>query len=271
MKDYIFLSVYIFFSFNGFGQEYLPASSYINYPMAQIAFKDNKIFFWEAGTLNRDGTLKEAEKNLNGTYYLETTNNIKFLNIKWENGQTEKYLILYNNNLCYLYKDEGYMFFRGFKITNAAPGEFCFNVNYRNVQIESSSYLTERNVEYSTMNLNEKIGICWAEGVPGNGIGETLSIKMAGANTLHISIGFISLNKPYLFNENARPSKVELSVQDKYSIIANLDDTPNFQTIKLPEKLEKDETLKIKILDVYKGIKYEDTCINMILIDEAKY
>jgi hypothetical protein len=255
----------LYSNINIYGQDFLTESFYLEYPMMSFSFKDNKITFWEAGTL------KDAEKNFIGTYYLENVNHINYINIQWDNNQSEKYLILYNNNLCYLYKNDGYMYFRGFRVTNAAPGEFCFTVNYDNVQIESSSFLIEHNIKYSTENLNDKIGICWAEGVSGNGINETLYIKMNGANSLHISTGFVSFNKPYLFKENSRPRKIELSVDNKYSIIINLDDTPNFQTIKLPEELKKDEILRMKILEVYPGTKYEDTCINMILLDEAIY
>ena len=268
---YTFLLVGLLFSMNIFCQNMLPNSFYIEYPSMTFEFKENNIIFWESGTLNRDGSLKEPEKNLVGTYYLETINGIDFVNVRWDNSQSEKYLILYNNNLCYLYKNDGYMYFRGFRITNVAPGEFCFTNDYDNVQIESSTYLIEGTINYNTKNLNDRIGICWAEGVNGNGINEKLFLRMENANTLHISTGFVSYNKAYLFMENSRPKKIKLSVENKYSIIVDLKDTPNFHTIKLPEKLNRNEILVMEILEVYPGTKYEDTCINMILMDESIY
>jgi hypothetical protein len=48
-----------------------------------------------------------------------------------------------------------------------------------------------------------------------------------------------------------------------------LEDTPNFQTIISPECL-KDEMLKLEILDVYPGAKYEDTCINAIIFETSQ-
>jgi hypothetical protein len=268
---YTFFLICLFLNIDIFCQNILPNSRYIDYPSATFEFKGNNIIFWESGTLNRDGSLKEPEKNIIGTYYLENINGIDFVNIRWNNNQNEKYLILYNNNLCFLYKNDGPIYFRGFRITNAAPGEFCFSINYSNVQIESSSYLTEGNISYTTKNLNSNIGICWAEGVNGNGINEKLFIKMENANTLHISAGFVSFNKTYLFRENSRPKKIKLSVENKYSIIVDIEDTPNFHTIKLPEKLNKNETLVMEILEIHLGTKYEDTCINMVLVDEAIY
>lgn len=259
---YIFLLISLFFTKIAYCQNIIPDSLYLNYPAESFEFKNNSIRHWNDG------------KTMTGTYTLENINGINFINIRWENNQTEKYLILINNNLCFLYKNNGFPFFSGFRITNAAPGEFCFNVHDNNqINISATSQLTEGNTIYSTNNLNSRIGICWAEGVNSNGINETLSFRsdIDYINTLHISIGFISFDKPYLYSENSRPSRIEISVENKYSIIVNLDDTPNFQTIRLPEGLERNEILRIKILNVYEGTKYEDTCISILLIDAGVY
>jgi hypothetical protein len=271
MKNWFSL-FFLLFSVNIFSQEFfLPESSYINYPMMTFSFKGNKIEYWEAGTINKDGSIKEPEKNLQGTYFFEIVDKVNFINVQWENNQNEKYLILFNNELCFLYKMDGNMYFRGFKMRRGAPGESCFSVAYSNVEITASSYLLEGNVVYSTDKLNEKAGECWAEGVSGQGLNEILYMKMAGTNSIHISTGFVSFSKPYLFDQNSRPKKIELSVDNKYRIIVDLDDTPNFQTINLPEQLGRNEVLRLRILEVYNGTKYEDTCINTILFDWGKY
>jgi hypothetical protein len=236
-----------------------------------IRFENNEIMLWENSSFNMDGSQRTQERNLNGIYYLENINDVNFIIIQWENNQIERYLILYNNFLCFLYRSDGYPYFRGFKFRGGASGEGCFSVDYSNVEITASSYLIESNVTYNTGKLTEKIGECWVEGVTGQGINETLYIKMTGTNSIHISTGFISYNRLYLFGQNSRPRKIELSVENKYKIITDLDDTPNFQTINLPEQLEENDILKIKILEVYLGTRYEDTCINTILLDWANY
>src|SRR5215471_16252820 len=97
-----FLLMGLLFNMHIFGQNVLPNSFYISYPAETFEFKENTVTFWAAGTVNNDGSIKEPEKKLVGTYYLETVNGIDFMHIKWNNNQNEKYLILYNNNLCYL-------------------------------------------------------------------------------------------------------------------------------------------------------------------------
>lgn len=68
-------------------------------------------------------------------------------------------------------------------------------------------------------------------------------------------------------NRIQRPKKLELFVKDKFCFEVELEDTPNYQTIDLPQRLLSEDTLVIKILDVYPGTKYEDTCINSIFYD----
>ena len=260
-------------AFRIYGNELLTSfdildSFYLRYPAWSYEFNNNDITYWAAATL------KDPEINLKGIYNIENVNGVKYLNIEWDNNQKERHLIIYNNNLCYLYKNDDYMHFQGFRITNAMPGEGCASVDRDYIQIKSSSHLIENGVIYSTENLNEKLGICWAEGVPGYGINEKLSIETEGypgVNSIHISIGYVSYNRSYLYDENSRPKRIELTVENKYSIIIDLDDTSNFQTIALPETLNRNEILELKIIEVYRGTKYEDTCINMILLDSAIY
>ena len=50
-----------------------------------------------------------------------------------------------------------------------------------------------------------------------------------------------------------------------------LKDTPNFQKLNIQEGLmeQRINLVKIEITEVYKGSKYDDTCINMIIADES--
>jgi len=273
MKYLSYFLLFFTFGFTAFSQEiYLPETTYINYPFMTISFKNNEIRLWEAGTLDPvDYSPRTPERNLKGTYNLENIGGVNFINIQWENNQRERFLILYNNELCYLYKTDGNVYFRGFKIRGGAPGELTFPVSSRST---ASSHLIEGNIVYSIDKLNERIGECWVEGVPGHGINETLHINEwpgIDLNSIHISIGFVSFNRPHLYNQNSRPKKIELSVVNKFSITVDLNDTPNFQTINLPVGIGRNDILVLKILEVYEGTRYEDTCINMLLVDIGRY
>jgi hypothetical protein len=82
------------------------------------------------------------------------------------------------------------------------------------------------------------------------------------ASSLHISIGFVSYDKPYLYSMNSRPQELRLSIDGKFSFIHHLLDTPNYQKIVLPQQLDYNDTLILEIISVYEGTKYQDTCIN---------
>jgi hypothetical protein len=263
---FLFLLI-IFIAFNIFGQEMsIQNSRYIVYFDKTIIFKDNNVIeMWKHDVMD--------SPEIAGKYTLENINRITFININWDNRKNERFLILISENICYLYNGDNYPYFRGFS-KGAAPGEAVYPYNkyskkWEN-EITATSFLTEGRIRYTTEDLNENIGMCWAEGVSGQGINETLFLKMIFTKSIHISTGFVSYFKPHLFKENSRPKTIELSVVNKYSIIINLEDTPNFQTINLPEQLGKNDVLELKILDVYQGTKYENTCINTILFDTAR-
>jgi len=236
------------------------AISYIDYPAIIYSFGENyEILRWTNGTY-------EAE-TIYGKYNLEYRDSIPFIQILWEDNTSDEFLILVSNHMCYLYRDDSIPYFRGFKFRGGAPGESAFPGN--STTIVSSSYLIENQTHYNTDNLGERIGQCWA--VKGYGINEMLSLKMARTNSISISIGFVSFDKTYLWKENSRPKTIELAVEGKFVFISELQDIPGYQAINLPNRLDEDDILVIKILDVYKGTKYEDVCINSIILDWASY
>ena len=79
--------------------------------------------------------------------------------------------------------------------------------------------------------------------------------------------GFISFEKPYLYNANSRIKKILLSFPDEIDrtpITVELEDTPNPQKINLGFRCKS--LIKIKILEVYNGNKYDDACLHGILL-----
>jgi len=238
----------------------LDSISYIDYPSVIISFgEDYSIEKWTNGTYE--------SITIFGKYNLAYRDNIPFIKILWEDNTSEEFLILVSSHMCYLYRNNSSPVFRGFKLRGGAPGESSFPGN--GDMILSSTHLIENQISYGTANLNEKIGQCWA--AKGYGINETLSLKMKWTNSISISIGFVSFDKPYLWKENSRPKTIELSVNGKFMFLSELQDTPNYQAINLPDGLEEDDILVIKILDVYKGTKYDDVCINSIMLDWGTY
>jgi hypothetical protein len=203
-----------------------------------------------------------------GTYTLEIQDNITFVNVHFDNGIDEKWLILANGTLCDIYKS-------GDRIPAASIHGVTGSVNRDEIiyfygPVGASSYLTENGISYSPVNLaNHWLDSPWVEGVEGYGINEKLFFEeiFSQKGSMYISIGYVSYDKPYLYNQNSRPKIIKLSVENKFSFEVELKDTPHYQEIKFPSDIDRDAKLILEILDVYAGTKYEDTCINSIYFE----
>jgi len=229
---------------------------------------ENVLWFnnYETFALYTYNRMTGDEAEYNGRYTLEVLDNISFLNVQFDDGKDERWLILSNGTLCDIYKADG-NHIHG--VTGSVNRDeiiwFCPEI------VSSSSYLQENNISYSPDNLeiHNKTDKPWVEGVKGYGIGEKIFFEKGSIHdgSMHISIGYVSYDKPYLYKQNSRPKKIKLSVENKFSITIDLKDTPHYQEIKLPSNIDQEDTLVLEILEVYQGTKYEDTCINSIYFE----
>lgn len=207
-----------------------------------------------------------------GTYTLDIQDNITFLNVHFDDRNDERWLILANGTLCDIFKS-------GSRI----PGIFIHGVTgsvnrteniYFYGPVSASSYLTENGISYPSDNLSihHWTDTPWVEGDDGYGINEKLFFEnlFIQNGSMHISIGYVSYDKPYLYNQNSRPKTIKLSVENRFSFEVELRDTPHYQEISFPSVISKDDILVLEILDVYNGTKYEDTCINSIYFEVYK-
>lgn len=178
----------------------------------------------------------------------------------------KQYLCLKCDEVFYLYADNGRPFFAGTKFSYM-ESEFIKKVT----GIKSSSHLSEGKIVYSSEDLSDAIGKPWVEGAEKNGIGEWIKFNVNPRQEIYISIGFVDYYRPNLYLDNSRPKTIMLYFNDVAYKEIHLLDTPDFQKIIIPKTVKENSELKIEILDVYPGIKYEDTCINMILCNEIPY
>ena len=210
--------------------------------------------------------MKDNYDQLNGTYTINMHNNLTFLDIHFDITGFEKWLILANGTLCDIYRPDG-------KNIHGVTGSIDRNENFGLFfkSINASSYLTENNKLYSSSNLGiyYTTDMPWVEGVSGFGINEKIFFEkgIIPNGSMHISIGYVSYDKPYLYEQNSRPKTIKLSIENKFSIFANLNDTPNYQEIKFPSDIGEDDILILEIIDIYPGTIYDDTCINSILFE----
>lgn len=134
-----------------------------------------------------------------------------------------------------------------------------------NTKYSTKNYLTEGKVKYVPDNLSDlSIGRPWVEGSEGSGVGDKIYInRELPIKSIIISNGFVSYKVQTYYNNNrVKLLKVTNIKQRNESITVELPDNAIPFEIKIPFYATG---VEIEILDVYKGEKYDDTCINFIL------
>ncbi|MBC6714030.1 hypothetical protein [Treponema sp. Marseille-Q3903] len=113
--------------------------------------------------------------------------------------------------------------------------------------------------------LYDSITPPWVEGVKGYGIGEYLDMEFKWkSDEMQILNGFVDFTRMDLYEKNSRVKTVLIESENpKFAQEYELDDIVRYTVIKLPAKTDK---IRMTIKDVYKGSKYDDTCISSILV-----
>jgi hypothetical protein len=109
----------------------------------------------------------------------------------------------------------------------------------------------------------------WAEGVSGPGIGGTIDIEFTRSSmSLIILNGYVDFARRHLYKQNARPKTLKIeSTNPPFSITATLEDVVQLREITFPAATAK---VRLTILEVYKGTKYNDACISKIFIPQVE-
>ena len=144
-----------------------------------------------------------------------------------------------------------------------------FHFEVRRKYKDSTSYLKEKTKEYPVENLCEfVVDTPWVEAAKGDGIGEGFTIVNDRNKTypyLLIMNGYISYEKPYLYKQNNRIKKIKVTgLKSGNSAILDILDTPHPQTVDI-SFITEPEDIRIEIADVYKGTKYDDTCLHFCI------
>jgi hypothetical protein len=229
------------------------------------------VFDFQGNNVTRIHKTEGALRIEKGVFKIEYNNNVPFLVINWQ-GAANKYLMLANENkFMLLYDRDGVdplytLFYAGKGLDSDSLFVSTGSTSVGSVgNITASSTLTDNITSYPPGNIsNLSLNKAWAEGVSGHGINETVSFNRWGW-PLAISIGYVSYSRPELYTANSRPKRIRVTSAGKSKEVT-LRDTPAYQTIDLsglPTSYES--IITIQILEVYPGIKYQDTCINSIV------
>lgn len=146
----------------------------------------------------------------------------------------------------------------------------------------SSTLATVDEITYEANNAHDlSYKSAWVEGVEGYGIGEyltyTFSPEAPRVTSIIIVNGYVKSQAAW--ENNSRVKKLKVYLNDKPYAIFHLEDIRGEQHFSVPaignedrgnwEELQKmpNWTLKFEILEVYKGLKYDDVAISEIYFD----
>ncbi len=150
-----------------------------------------------------------------------------------------------------------------------SDGEYC---GLPVASVKASSYLPSettggKSISYDPENVVDgKYKTAWVENDSGDGIGEWIELELEHEemiSEIYIANGYQSSEKS--FNLNNRVKKLRLDFSDgssyEFTLSGKYSDQP--ESIELPDSVTA-SSVRITILSVYSGTKYNDTCISEI-------
>lgn len=141
-------------------------------------------------------------------------------------------------------------------------------------KIKSQSMLASHDETYPPENMEYMDLKPWKSGF-GNGINDRISIEVGTlVKPLLVLNGFISVEHPLSYYENARLKKVKIiSKKTGKSKIVTFKDEPSFTSIGVSDIAAEntaDEELYFDVLEVYEGEKNKQLCVTCIIPDFSK-
>lgn len=132
----------------------------------------------------------------------------------------------------------------------------------------SSTLADENNISYKVQNLKHRWNDVWSEGAAGSGIGETLTFKLDKPTVLSaISLQNGHFKSDRLFALNNRVRQLEVLINGTEKRLITVADMPVEKRYDL-DYSKPISSLKLTIKSVYKGSKYDDTCISSFSLIE---
>ncbi len=235
-----------------------------------MTINDEEVIFEYEESNKLDIALKYSIIHIDGISFIELSENMPSEVAYWMDYE-KNINIETNNKIMFLaFKGEYirvFAFTKGFR-QDRVPLTFTRFDEWGNLYKDCSSYLVEKNKSYPVENLRKLVvDTPWVEGVAGDGIGEGFTIqgrqfkKPLGPYLLLIN-GYISYEKPYLYKQNNRIKKIKVTgLKSGKSKILDVLDTPHPQTVDI-SFITQPEDIRVEIAEVYKGTKYDDTCLH---------
>lgn len=140
-----------------------------------------------------------------------------------------------------------------------------------NLNATASSTLIEQNYSHLPQNvLDNNLSTAWVEGVSGLGEGQWIKIATNDNSKMNLSViefdlGYQAPESPDLLDKNSMPSKIHIECENGYTQIVEF---YSYNDIAVLDSVQETSWVKFTILEVAKGIEFDDTCISEIRLFE---
>ena len=152
--------------------------------------------------------------------------------------------------------------------TKKSVEEITFLITASSTLVENLSTETKN---HSPINMTDNdANTAWVEGAVGDGVGEWILLEGDSTfdlDNMQITNGYTGTDS--LYEKNNRVKKLEITADNGQSKVVDLvDGLKEAQNVIL--NFKDIQSLKIVILEVYEGSKYEDLCISELLFNEKQ-
>lgn len=142
------------------------------------------------------------------------------------------------------------------------PGQYYDAIHF----CVSSELVGKDGRRYGPENLNRD-GAAWCEGVRGDGIGQSITLRVDGGSPfkrLWIANGYGKSDKA--FRDNGRIARLKITTDTGLATTVRLIDQAGEQPIMLPREGPW-RWVRLTIAEVYRGARYADTCVSAVSAD----
>lgn len=140
-------------------------------------------------------------------------------------------------------------------------------MSHTNYEVRASSVLAPADGKtYDAAKI--KGGEVWSEGKAGSGIGEWLELKPIAPKPLAaiaISPGIVKNDE--LFQANARPKKILVSLNDEHQFSVDIPDSKEDCRIPVIGYTKPVKKIRLTFKEVWPGTKFEDLCVNGVSLE----
>ena len=143
-------------------------------------------------------------------------------------------------------------------------------ISHTNYEVQASSVLAPADgLTYEAAKIKKSWGEeTWSEGAKGPGIGEWLELKPVAPKPLaavEIQPGYSKSDA--LFQANARPKKILISLNDEHQFSATIPDAKEACRIPIHGYAKPVKKIRLTFQEVWPGTRFEDLCVSGVRLE----